>query len=282
MDGTEVIDQQSSGEATAKANAGGSATGTVAPEGTQGQETNAGGPQGSSESGKEEGTAFNRPRFVSKQQQLYELKQKLRERDSQIQQFEERLGKFEQMFLKKGQDQKPSRTFWEAPEEVMDARLQDHLAQMEERLAQRWSETQMQSQEQQRMRQETSEAAKFIRGQKGITDDDIQEIRDLLVSDPRVQRLSDAPMEQAEYVLYLYNKNKGVTDKMGLKNRAASVQGAPPQGNGPKQWTESEITQEFSRIGDPRKGYSPEQKQKFEALKAEVRKAYSENRVKKQ
>jgi hypothetical protein len=282
MDGTEVIDQPSSGEATAKADAGGSATGQVAPEGTQGQETNAGGSQEPSESGKEQETAFNRPRFVSKQQQLYELKQKLRERDAMYQQMEQRLTRFEQMFQKKGQDQKPSRTFWEAPEEVLEERLTDHLSQMEERLAQKWDENQTRSQETQRLRQETSEAAKFIRGQKGITDDDIQEIRDLLVSDPRVQRLSDAPMEQAEYVLYLYNKNKGVTDKTGLKNRAASVQGAPPQSGGPKVWTESEMEQEYNKHGDPKVGLTPEQKQKRDALRIEFRKAYSENRVKKQ
>jgi len=281
MDGTGTIDQASSGAATETSQpVSSNGSEPVASDGAQAQENNAGGSQESSESGGVGGTDTRKAPFRSKNQTIYELRQKVRERDAQYQQFEERLSKFEQMFTR-GKEPKPQRTFYEAPEDTLREIQQENLKSFKDELLTELRQTQDERDQQISLRQETSEAVKFIRSQKGMTDDDIQEIRELLVSDPRVQRLADAPMEQAEYVLYLYNKNKGVTDKTGLKNRAVSVQGAPPQGGGPKQWNEGDIAQEFAKIGDPKKGYTPEQKQRFEALKTEIRNAYRENRVKK-
>lgn len=282
MDNTGTIDP-STGDATETSQpTSSSGSEPVASESSQGQETNAGGEQSFSEGGKDNGTDTRRPQFKSKNQTIYELRQKLRERDSywetEMGTVKQQLAEFQKMF--RGKDQKPSRTFWEAPEEVLDERMQNHLSAMEERLAQRWEEKQTETQTAQQLRQEASEAAKLIKSQKGITDDDIMEIRDILSSDPVARRMADSPMEQAEYVLYKWQKEKGVTDKSSLKAKAASVQGAPPQAGGGKVWTESEMEMTVNKLGDP-KTWTEKEKAEFSKLEREFMSAYSEGRVRK-
>ena len=257
-------------------------SGTVAPENSQEIESNAGGEQSSSEGGREQGTETRRPQFKSKNQTIYELRQKLRERDgyweTEVGTLKQQLAEIQQMF--RGQKQKPSRTFWEAPEEVLEERLENHLSAMEERLASRWEEKQSKYQQDLQLRQEASEAAKLIKSQQGITDDDIMEIRDILASDPVARRMADSPMEQAEYVLYKWGKSKGITDKSSLKSKAAGVQGAPPQAGGAKIWTESEMEQAVMKLGDPKR-WTDKEKSEYARLEQEFMNAYAQKRVRK-
>jgi hypothetical protein len=283
MDTTETIAPSNGAAATGQETAAGSATGQVAPEGSQGQEANAGGSQELSESGKTDGTDNGRPRFKSPQQRLYELKQQYRERESywekELGTVNERLTKFEKMFGP-GQERKPSRTFYEAPEDTLRELLKESLEPFRENLLGEIRQTQQERDQAMSLKQEASEAAKFIRSTKGMTEDDVQEIRELLQSDTVAQRLADLPMDQAKYVLHLWQQTKGITDKTGLKNRAAGISGAPPNNGGPRQWTESEMEAELTKLGDP-KDYDDAKKKKSKELQIEFRNAYRENRVKK-
>lgn len=279
MDNTDAAGSGTS-DATATAQPG-SSTGSepVASDGSQGQENNAGGSQGQPEDGGEQGTDTRRPQFRSKNQTIYELRQAIRDRDSQLKSFEQRFSQLEQKFQPR-QEQKPQRTFYEAPEDTLREILSEQQKSLKEELLSEFRQTQEQRESAQALKQEASEAAKFIRGQKGITEDDIQDIREILATDPVALKMSESPMEQAEYVMYRWEKQRGIADKSGLKAKAASVQGAPSQGGGAKTWTESEMETEYKKLGDP-KHWTKETKEKAASLEREFMSAYSEKRVKK-
>lgn len=283
MDGTGTVDP-ATGEATVKTDAGGTVGGEVAPQGLQGQETNAGGSQGSSEGGKVEGTD-TRPQFRSKNQTIFELRQKLRERDSywesEVGTLKEQLAEIQKMFGR-GQERKPSRTFYEAPEdtlrEIQQEGLSEHLKSFKQELLTELRQTEEQRAQAQDWKQETSEAVKFVRGMKGITDDDVREISELIREDPTFENMR--PMQAVKYALYMYEQEKGVSDRTSLKNRAAGVQGSGQSNGGPRIWTETEMESEYRKLGDP-KTWDAEIKKKAQMMETEFMNAYREKRVKK-
>lgn len=285
MDTTGTMDQVgTTGEATGQETAAGSATEQVASEGSQGQEANAGGEQSFSESGKDNGTGQRRSSFKSPQQRLYELRQQSREREqyweSELGSMKEKLSRFEQMFGQ-GQKQKPSRTFYEAPEDTLRELLKESLEPFRENLLGEIRQTQEERDSRAAVRQEASEAAKFIRSQKNMTPEDVQEIRELLATDEVAQSLSENPMKQAKYLLFLWKEQRGIGDRSGLKDMARGVTGASVStGGAQKTWTESEMAKEMEKLG-PVHTWGPEQKKKRQEFEREFMKAYAEGRVKK-
>lgn len=278
MDTTGVIDQQSTGEATAKTETESSVTGTVAPEGSQGQQDNAGISQEVSEGGKGQGTE-PRPQFRSKMATINELRQKLRERDSQIQSFQERLTKFEQKFQPR-QERKPSRSFWEAPEEVLEERLQNHITAMEERLAQRWQEQQTQIQQTAEWRQETMEATKLVQDTLKLTEEEQEELAEMLRTSRAAQQMS--PMDRAEYAIFKWQQAKGIGDRSDLKRRAASVPGTSTQHRGgPRIWSEAEINAELAKFPTNPGKWTEEHEKSWRNLDSEIKLAYKQGRVRK-
>jgi len=269
-------------EKTETASSNGS--GTVAPEKPQGDEQNAGGEQSFSESGKVDGTDTPRPQFRSKNQTIYELRQRLRERDaywdSEVGTLKTQLAQLQKM-LTGEPDRKPSRTFYDAPEDTLRALLKESLEPLKENILGEFRQSQEEREQAQALKQEALEAAKFIRSQKSITEDEIQEIRELLQTDEVAQSLGQSPMKQAKYVMYLWNQERGIADKSDLKNRARSITGASVStGNGPRTWTEADMKAEADKLG-PVKDWGPEQKKKFKELETEFMKAYADGRVKK-
>lgn len=281
MQNTETIASEGTGEATATADAGGSATGQVAPEGTQGQEANAGGEQSLSESSREEGTGQRHRKFRSPQERIYELKQSMREREeywnSELGTVKQQLAEFQKKFGV-GQEQKPSRTFYEAPEDTLRDVTRENLREFKEELLSELRQTETERARTIETRQEASEAAKFIRSQAGLTNDDIMEISGIIREEPIMESMT--PMQRAEYALFIYQKSRGVTDKTAMKQKAAGVSGSGVSPQGPKVWTESEMQSELEKLGNP-KNWSNETRQKARALEQEFMSAYKTNRVKK-
>lgn len=271
-------------EATEKTGTEGSnGSGTVALGNSQGQESNAGGSQEFSEGGKGQGTDQGQRRFKSKAETIYELRQQSRDRETywnnEVGTLKKQLAEIQKLF-EPGQKQDSSRTLWDDPEGLMTNIHQRNLSKFKDELLTELRQTQDEREQKASLRQEASEAAKFIRSYKGMTDDDVHDIRELLVSDPVAQRLAESPMEQAEYVLYKWEKSRGVTDKTGLKNKAMGVTGAPVSNGGPKVWTESEMESAMRNLGNP-KDWTPETKKKFTDMESEFMRAYAEKRVKK-
>lgn len=221
-----------------------------------------------------------RQRGKSVYSQVRELQSRLREQrsywESEVGQLRAQIDEIKQGFAGR-QQPKPGKTFWEAPEEVLEERLASHLSELEKRMQSKFEQTQEQREKAAIRQQELSEAAKFIRSQKGITDDDIQEIRDILESRPYLEGLP--PMEQAEYALLKWQKEKGITDKSALKAKASTVTGAPPNTAGKRTWTEAEINAEMGKFPPNPANWTPEDKQRFDALDREIRMAYKEKRV---
>lgn len=271
------------GGASDQSNSGGSAgTGSDAPDLSQEGQNNASGSQDFAEGGSANGQGF-RQRGPSKLDTIRELRSRIREEraqhQEQIAELRSRFDEFENRFKTGNREQKPSRTFWEAPEEVLDERLQEKLAAMEERLSQRWQETQSQSQQTAEWKQETSEAAKFIQSQK-VAPEDEEEIADIIRETPAMRNMR--PMDRAKYALYLWREEKGINqDKSGLKARASSVQGAAPANVAGKVWTEAEMERELNKFPQNPKDWTDDHKKQFDALNLEFERAYKEKRVKK-
>lgn len=275
---TETVGSETS-EATEKTTPASSGTESVASDASQGEQDNAGGSQDSADGGKGNGTESRRElRKPSKNQTIYELRQAVRERDQKLQSFEERLAQFEQKFQPR-QERKPSRTFWEAPEEVLDERISGHLSEMEKRILQNLQETRERDQQTAEWKQETLEATKLIKDTLKLSFDEEEELSELLRSRPAVRQMS--PLERADYAIYLWNKEKGVMDKAPLKNKAATVTGAGVQQGGPKQWTTAEIEREMSKFPTDPKRWDEATSKRFDEIDREIKRAYAEDRVRK-
>lgn len=244
----------------------------------------AGGEQSTAEGGQADGQSV-RQRGPSKLDTIRELRLKLREQkssyDSEFGTLRSQLDEMKAMIAQtRTGEKKPSKTFWEAPEEVNRSIIQEELKTLREELLQNFSKTRQVDQETTEWEQERSAAAKFIQGQRGVTPEDQEDIADVIRSTPSMMNLR--PMERAEYALYLWQKQRGVTDKSVLKAKASTVVGAPSVGGGEKTWTEAEIEQrvnEFNRV--PMAQWTPEQIQKFDLFEREIREAQRAGRVKK-
>lgn len=268
---TETIDPIT-GEATGKTGTESTGQGDVAPQASQGEQDNAGQPQGESEDGKEQGTETRRP-FRSKNQTIYELRQRIREQEGtftqELTQLKQRLEEMARATTR-GQNQKPSRTFWEAPEEVLDERITGHLSEMEKRILDRMEQRDTQSQQTAQWKQETSEAVKFITSQKELIEDDHKDIEEIIRSTPEMQQMS--PMQRAKYALFLWKEERGISDKSSLKSKAATVVGGP-HGQGPKELTESDITKRLDEFPKNVANWTPEDHKRWNSLESEIMKS---------
>lgn len=248
-----------------------------------GTEGKAGDSQESSESGSVNDQEV-RQRGHSKMDTIRQLRQERREMRSY---WESEMGQLKAQIeeLKKGYStgqngQKPSKTFWEDPEGTLEEKMSSHLSKLEERMLSKIEQRQTYDQQSSEWRQETSEATKFIQNQKGITPEDEEDIAEIVRSTPAMQNMR--PLERAKYAWFLWKDSHGITDKSASKARASTVSGAPPAAGGIKNWTESEIEAEIKKYPPNPKDWSEEDNKRFKLLDAEIKRAYRENRVKKQ
>lgn len=260
------------GEATEKTDAAGTATEKVASEGSQDQKSDAGSPQGESEDGKGEGTETRKP-FRSKNQTIYELRQKIREQEGTFSQkleaLEQRLEEMSRA-ASRGQDRKPSRTFYEAPEDTLRAINSEQLKQFKEELLGELRQTESEREQSSLWKQETSEAAKFIIDQKGLTEDDHKDIEEIVRSTPEMLAMS--PMQRAKYALFIWREERGITDRSELKARASTVVGGP-HGQGPKELTEADINKRLDEFPKNVAEWTPEDHKKWDVLEREIKRS---------
>lgn len=280
------MDEMSVGVVDAPVNAGGAAVKT-APESSQGTES-AASEQGTEQAGDSQESAeggsadqqTGRQRGPSKLDTIRELRGKLRDQrthwESEIGGLRAEMEELKRASQSGRAEGKPSKTFWEDPEGA----LATHLSELEKRMLTKFQESRTQEQEASRRGQEMSEAAKFIRSQKGMTDDDVQDIREILLSHPKIALLD--PLDQAKYALSLWREERGIGDKSEAKARAAAVVGAAGStSSGPKTWTEPEMQAEIEKLPADPKTWTEDQKKRFDYLDAEFKNAYNQGRVKK-
>lgn len=281
-----MSDTMTNGVVDAPATVGG-ATATETPEVSPGTESvasengeQAGASQDGSDGGSVNGSGA-RQRGKSVYSQMRELQSRLREQrsywESEVGGLKQQLQEIRNQFTQGPQTQKPGKLFWDAPGEVLTESLLPHLAELKKELKAEFEQTQTQREEHALRGQEISEAAKFIRSQKGLTEDDVQDIREILLSNPNLSNLP--PMDQAEFALYKWQKTRGITDNSAKKERASTVTGAPPQASGPKIWTESEIQAEIAKFPPNVAHWTKEQEAKWKQLDDEFKRAYREKRV---
>lgn len=264
------------------------ATATETPEVAQGTESVASGneqqPSGSQDpaEGGQVDSQPSRQRGPTKLDTIRELRAERREREQRYQSemgdLKTQLQEMKAMLQSRDGNKKPSKTFWEAPEEVLDERINGHLSEFEKRLLGQLNTTKQADQEATQWEQEKFKAAEFIQSQKGITPEDQEDITELIRSTPAMLQMR--PQERAEYGLFLWQKQKGIGDRTALKQKASTVVGAPSAG-GEKVWTEADITRavdEFNKT--PMDKWSPDQIQKFDAFEREIREAQRQGRVK--
>lgn len=250
------------GEESAKTGTESTGQGTDSAHASQEEKDIAGKSQDESEGGKEEGTG-ERKQFRSKNQTIYELRQAVRERDDKLTSFEKKLAHFEQQMDQRTQDRKPSRTFWEAPEDTIKGMMEENR----KALLEEFNQTRLQDQQGVEWKQETSEAAKFIQGMKGITEDDQMEIAELVRETPAMKNMR--PMERAEYAMFLWQKSHGIGDKSAAKARAATVTGAPGTSSGRR--TANDVEKEIMSLPRDVGKWSPDDHKKYDALEREIK-----------
>lgn len=256
-------------------------TESVASESGQPEQDRAGGSQDSAEGGQVEGQP-NRQRGPSKLDTIRELRAKLRDQrtafDSEVGSIRTQLDEMKAMIAARGGDKKPSKTFWEAPEEVLDERFSNQSKTLKEEILQEIRQGREQDQTTSTWKQETSEAAKFIQGQKGMTREDHEDIAEIIRSTPAMANMR--PQERADYALFLWQKEKGIGDRSGLKARASTTVGAPPAAGGQKTWTEAEVEAKIASYPRDPKHWTPDQVREFDNFERELRLATQEGRVK--
>lgn len=247
-----------------------------------GTEGKAGEPQGSPEIGSatEQET---RQRGPSKMDTIRQLRQERREMrqywESEVGQLKQQLEEFRKMQSTGQPGQQPRKKFFEAPEEYLESELETKLSAMEKRLLDHFGNREIKNQETTEWRQETSEAEKFILNQKGLTQEDVSDIEDIVRETSSMQNLR--PMERAKYAWFLWKENHGISDRSANKARASTVSGLPPAAGGLKTWTESEIEAEIKKFPPNPKDYSADDEKRFKTLDNELKRAYREGRVKK-
>jgi hypothetical protein len=256
-------------------------TGSVAPGGSKESSDQAGGSQDSSEGGGKDGQE-TRPRGPSKLDTIRELRSRLREQktywESEVGSLKEQLQTIQQTLASASNGKKPGKTFWEAPEDVIDEKLDGKLTAFEKRLLETINKRESLNQETTQWKQEGQEAAEFIQKQKGMTPDDIQMIEDLVRETPAMQGMR--PMERAEYALFLWQKQRGIGNNSLAKARASMVVGQPPASGGPRQWTKAAIDAEMAKFPNDPKNWTPEQNKAFDEFERELRQARLEGRMK--
>jgi len=255
-------------------------TGSVAPEGGQNPSgESAGDSQEFSEGGSDDG---RQGRFSgrSKLGTIRELRAKLREersqRESLVGDLQSRLDNLEAKLRPAQNDQRPSRTFWEAPEDVSRELTRAELKSFKEELLGELRQTEQEREQTAEWKQETSEATKFIRTQKGLTPEDEEEVADIVRSTPSMMNLR--PMERAEYAMFLWQKQKGIGDKSSIKARASTVAGSTTSTGGKRIWTDADMKREIDKFSGSK--WTPEQVKAFDVLNREFEDAVRENRLK--
>lgn len=223
-----------------------------------------------------------RQRGPSKLDTIKELRAKLRERDStyssEIGTLKSQLAELRTLTQQRSAESKPRKTFWEAPEEVLEERMKANMEAMKEDILSNLHRRETESQQTTEWKQETSEAAKFIGSQKGVSTEDFGDIEELIRSTPAMMNMR--PLDRAKYALYLWREQRGITDRTEVKNRATTVVGAPQSSGGKKVWTQSEIDAKIDSFPKDQRHWTPENKTQFEAFEREVKDAVREGRVK--
>jgi hypothetical protein len=114
-----------------------------------------------------------------------------------------------------------------------------------DRMAQRDTETKETSE----WKQETSEAAKFIRDpNQGLTEDDILEITDLVREHPSMGKMR--PQERADYALYLFgNRHKGSATKRPSRTKSTAIPTGSAAGK-PQRGQKARLLWNINKLGD--------------------------------
>lgn len=249
------------------------ATGTVAP----GKDETASGSQDTAEGGKVDDQQERR-RGPSKLDTIKELRAERRERDQQIQELRSQLDQLNKRVSAPQAEKKPGKTFWEAPEEVLEERLKADRAALRDEILEHLNRRDTEIQQTAEWEQEVSDATKFIETQKDLTKEDHEDVAKLLRSSPETKSMS--PMQRAKYGLYLWKQERGIVDKTALKNKALSVSGSGTQGTGPKIWTNSEVEAKLASYPKDKSKWTKEQNAEFDAFSSEVIAASEQGRLK--
>lgn len=223
-----------------------------------------------------------RERGKSVYAKVRELQSQLRDQrgywESEVGSLKQQLEEIRSHFGSRQAVPKQGKTFFEAPEDVLSETLNSHLSEFEKRMFSKFEQTQADREAASERAQEVSEAAKFIRSQKGISDEDIQDIREILQSNPDLNGLS--PMKQAKYALMEWKESRGIMDNTARKNRASTVTGAAVStATGKKIWSKSEIETELAKFPPNPANYTPEDEARFKKLDDEWRRASREGRM---
>lgn len=213
---------------------------------SQGASPEAGSPQGSSEDGQQQPGQ----RRWSKVDEIRDLRAWRREARQRETGYQQELSSVRQQLeeLRQMQQPNPSKTarnpsdFWQDPEAALQRNLEERLGGLEERLLDRISMSREMEQHQQVLHQKQETAVEFIRSQPNYSQEDDEDLIDIIESIPLQQRQTLEPEWVAEWAWLKLNQSRGVGDRSKSRARASSVVGQPPgAGLSGKVWSKAEF-----------------------------------------
>ena len=115
--------------------------------------------------------------------------------------------------------------FWQDPEAVLEAKLEEKLERLQNNMFERFQTTREQEYAQQARQQETASAAEFIRTQPGYDSSDDEDLIEI-IKENNLATLG--PTKAANIAWSLLQQSRGVGNRGLQKRQAAGVQGQPP------------------------------------------------------
>lgn len=249
--------------------------GQAAPESNQ---TEGGTEQSSTESGQQQQSGR---RKWSMQDEVKELRAQRRELREQVARFDDVRNELSQLREEMSRQRqagtaKTAPNFWQDPEAVLEAKLEEKLERMQNNMIERFQTTREQEYAERDRQQETQSAAEFIRTQPGYDSSDDEDLIEIITENGLAAL---GPTKAARTAWALLQQSRGIGDRSLQKRQAASVQGQPPGvGFGRKTWNKTEFDQAVDMV--EQKMRSNPNDPKMNELFNELMAAHKEGRVK--
>jgi chaperonin cofactor prefoldin len=271
--GSTTIESSPAAETTAPDQSAGG--GQAAPENNQ---TEGGQSQDSTESGQSQQGG---KRKWSMQDEVRELRAQRRELREQVSRFDDVRNELAQLREEMSRQRqagtaKTGPNFWQDPEAVLEAKLEEKLERMQNNMIERFQTTREQEYAERDRQQETQSAAEFIRSQPGYDSSDDEDLIEIIQEN---NLASLGPTKAANVAWALLQQSRGIGDRGLAKRQAASVQGQPPGvGFGRKMWNKADFDQAVDMVESKMRANpnDPKMNELFNELMA----AHKEGRVK--
>jgi hypothetical protein len=216
--------------------------------GQENKQTEGGTEQSSTESGQQQQGGRRKWSMQDEVKELRAQRRELREQLASFDSVREELAALREEMNRQRQagTAKTPANFWQDPEAVLEAKLEEKLERLQNNMFDRFQVTREQEYAEQARQQETASAAEFIRSQPGYHSSDDEDLIEIIQENGLAAL---GPTKAASTAWALLQQSRGIGDRSLQKRQAAGVQGQPPGvGFGRKTWNKTEFDQAVDMV----------------------------------